>query len=147
MIFHEIVLAFKCNHFVILDLNGLIMETSVEEIKEFLQNALKKHLGDLKVRHDKDTSFEVCGTIEAMQGKQKVDGFYFASVMPKPKDCRLYFFPIYTHVAAFQFSDALKMQLTGQSCFHVKKISPQLKEEIEGMIALGIDLYKQDGLI
>lgn len=123
------------------------METSVEEIKEFLQNALKKHLGDLKVRHDKDTSFEVCGTIEAMQGKQKVDGFYFASVMPKPKDCRLYFFPIYTHVDAFQLSDALKKQLKGKSCFHMKKLSPAIKEEIESMITQGIALYKKDGFI
>jgi hypothetical protein len=123
------------------------MITSVEEIQESLQQILKKHLGDLKIRHDHETSFEVCGTKEAMQGKQKVDGFYFASVMPKPKDCRLYFFPIYTHVESFKLSDDLRKYLKGKSCFHIKKLSPEIKEEIETMIARGIDLYKKDGLI
>lgn len=123
------------------------MITIVEEIQESLQQLLKKHIGDLKVRHDNDKSFEVCGTKEAMQGKQKVDGYYFASVMPKAKDCRLYFFPIYTHVESFNLSDDLKKFLKGKSCFHIKKLSPEVKEEIESMISQGIDLYKKDGLI
>lgn len=123
------------------------MITSVEEIQETLQQILKTHIGDLKIRHDNEKTFEVCGTKEAMQGKQKVDGYYFASVMPKPKDCRLYFFPIYTHVDAFNLSDNLKKFLKGKSCFHIKKLSPEIKEEVESMITHGINLYKKDGLI
>ncbi|MDC1211984.1 hypothetical protein N8Z73_00745 [bacterium] len=87
------------------------------------------------------------GTKPGMQGKQKVDGYYFASILPKPKDCRLYFFPIYTHADEFELSDELKKCLKGKSCFHIKKLSNELEIEIKGMIEKGVNLYLADGLI
>ena len=83
-----------------------------------------------------------------MQGKQKVDGIYFASVVPKPKDIRLYFFPIYTHAAGFEnISEGLQKCLKGKSCFHIKKLSPELESDITAMVKRGVDLYKKDELI
>ena len=83
-----------------------------------------------------------------MQGKQQVDGIYFASVVPKPQDIRLYFFPIYTHVAEFEgLSDALRKCLKGKSCFHIKQLSPDLETEIGAMVAKGVAIYARDGLI
>ena len=123
------------------------MKNTVEEIQQSLHEILKYHIGPLRVRDDNDKKLEVCGTIEAMQGKQKVDGYYFASVIPKPKDCRLYFFPIYTHVDQFELSEGLKKMLKGKSCFHIKKMSPEIEEEIRSMVAKGVELYKSDGVI
>ena len=123
------------------------MKTDLAEIQDFLKNQLPSHSPVLRVRFDEQAKFEVCGTIEAMQGKQKVDGFYFGSVVPKPKDIRLYFFPIYTHVDAFNLSDELKKSLKGKSCFHIKKMSSEMEQEISEMIAKGVDLYKADNLI
>ena len=83
-----------------------------------------------------------------MQGKQKVDGYYFGSVVPKPKDIRLYYFPIYTHIDEFSWiSDDLRFCLKGKSCFHIKKLSDDLEGEIGKMIERGIELYKKEGLI
>lgn len=116
-----------------------------------LQNHLKKVLIDrcppLSVRKDNEQVFEVAGTKPAMQGKQKVDGYYFASVVPKPKDIRLYFFPIYTHTDAFELSEDLKKLLKGKSCFHLKNVNEKVLEEIEEMIKKGIHLYEADDLI
>lgn len=116
-----------------------------------LQNHLKKVLTDLcpplSVRKDNEQVFEVAGTKPAMQGKQKVDGYYFASVVPKPKDIRLYFFPIYTHTDAFELSEDLKKLLKGKSCFHLKNVNEKVLEEIEEMIKKGIHLYEADDLI
>lgn len=116
-----------------------------------LQNHLKKVLTDLcpplSVRKDNEQVFEVAGTKPAMQGKQKVDGYYFASVVPKPKDIRLYFFPIYTHADAFELSEDLKKLLKGKSCFHLKNVNEKVLEEIEEMIKKGIHLYEADDLI
>lgn len=125
------------------------MKTDLPEIQATLQNILKSQTPLLKVRTDKPTNFEVAGTKEAMQGKQKVDGYYFASVIPKPKDIRLYFFPIYTHAAAYDgtLSDELKNCLKGKSCFHIKKLSPEMEKEIEGMVNKGVELYLKDNLI
>jgi hypothetical protein len=124
------------------------MKTEVEDIWNTLASMLKKQVPPLKIRKDTTEVLEVCGTKETMQGKQKVDGFYFASVLPKAKDCRFYFFPIYTHVNEFAtLSNEAQKALKGKSCFHIKKLSPELEKEIEDMIKKGVKLYKKDGLI
>ncbi len=123
------------------------MKSDLTEIQTTLKDLLKAQAPALRVRHDEEKKFESCGTKEVMQGKQKVDGHYFASVIPKPKDIRLYFFPIYTHVDQFDISAEAKKALKGKSCFHIKKLSPELEVEIKGMIEKGVALYKKDGLI
>jgi hypothetical protein len=124
------------------------MKTDLKEIEGSLKAMLKGLEPKIKIRVDNGKNFEAAGTIPAMQGKQKVDGYYFASVMPKPKDVRLYFFPIYTHVDAFSdVSDELRKCLKGKSCFHIKKLSPELEVEFARMINKGAELYKKEGLI
>lgn len=124
------------------------MTTDLTEIQQTLKGLLAAQIPPLRARIDKDTQYEVCGTKEAMQGKQKVDGFYFGSVIPKPKDVRLYFFPIYTHVDAYgPLSPELQKCLKGKSCFHIKKLTPEMEQEIAAMIKLGVELYLKEGLV
>lgn len=122
------------------------MTKDIEEIRETLKDILKEHMDVLKVRVDKPTNFEVNGTIEAMQGKKKVDGIYFSSVVPKEKDVRLYFFPAYTHAGEYEgLSDQMMKFKKGKSCFHIKKLDDALEQEIKDMVEKGIALYQQDG--
>ncbi|MCB0661613.1 MAG: hypothetical protein KDC24_02645 [Saprospiraceae bacterium] len=122
--------------------------TDLQAIENSLKEMLKAQAPHLQIRTDSPTNFEAAGTKPAMQGKQKVNGFYFASVMPKPKDVRFYFFPIYTHPDAFSdISDEFRKCLKGKSCFHIKKMSPGLKDEIEAAIQKGVELYQKDDLI
>ncbi len=123
------------------------MKSDLQEIQTTLKDMLHAQAPALRIRHDEAEKFEACGTKEVMQGKQKVDGHYFASVIPKAKDIRLYFFPIYTHVDEFSISPDLKKFLKGKSCFHIKKLTPEVEEEVKGMIAKGVALYEDDGLI
>ena len=124
------------------------MKTDLSEIRETLQNMLTRHTPPLRVRRQSAENFEVAGTKETMQGKQKVDGYYFASVMPKSKDVRFYYFPIYTHADQFAgISEELRKCLKGKSCFHIKKLSPGLESEITAMIEKGVAIYLADGLI
>ena len=120
----------------------------LNKIQLRLQNALKEHTPPLQVRKENENVFEVAGTKRRMQGKQMVDGFYFASVVPKPKDIRLYFFPLYTHPTQFvEMSETLKKFLKGKTCFHIKKLDEALEAEIKEMIKNGIDAYVADDLI
>lgn len=124
------------------------MITDLTEIQVFLNNTFKSHIPLLRIRKDNENVLELCGTKERMQGKQKVDGYYFGSVVPKPKDIRLYFFPIYTHPDAFlDISSELRKYLKGKSCFHIKKISPEIEQEIREMISTGVKLYEKEDLI
>lgn len=120
----------------------------LQEIQQKLHLLLKSFVPPLRVRKESDEIFEVCGTKPVMQGKQKVEGFYFASVVPKPKDIRFYFFPIYTHPKKFEvLSQAMQKCLKGKSCFHFKKMDEALINELSNMVALGVKLYKKDNLI
>lgn len=123
------------------------MKTDVNEIRATLIDILKANTPPLKIRTDKDTNFEVAGTKETMQGKQKVDGMYFGSIVPKPKDVRLYYFPIYLYPDEFSLPDDLKKCLKGKSCFHIKKLDDNLENEIKAMIAKGVELYKKNDLV
>lgn len=124
------------------------MKNEVEDIRASLIAIARKQVPPLKVRNESSLNFELAGTKEVMQGKQKVDGYYFCSIVPKPKDVRLYFFPIYTHVDAFStISAELRKCLKGKSCFHIKKWSLELEKEIEKMMKLGVQLYQKDALI
>lgn len=123
------------------------MKTSLEDIEAALMEQLNKQIPPLRSKNSSQGGMTFEGTKPGMQGKQKVDGYYFASVVPKPKDVRLYFFPIYTHADQFQLSADLQKALKGKSCFHIKKLSPELEEEIGAMIEHGKKLYLADGLI
>jgi len=120
----------------------------LSDIQAYLKECLTSQQPTLKITKDTDASFEVTGTIEAMQGKKKVDGYYFATVVPKPKDIRLYFFPIYTHVDTYKdISPEMRKMLKGKSCFHIKNLDEDLKKEVQEMIQLGVKTYQKEGLI
>ena len=124
------------------------MVTDVSEMQSRIIGMLKKHIGDLQISKETESNFEVIGTKPGMQGKKKVNGYYFSSVVPKPKDVRLYFFPIYTHKEGIgELPQPLAKCLKGKSCFHIKKMDEELESQLITMIDKGIELYKKDGLI
>lgn len=124
------------------------MKTNLQEIQSTLKAMFNDIGPELQIRIDTLTNFEIAGRKEVIQAKQKVQGHYFASIIPKPKDIRLYFFPIYTHLLAFSdLNPELQKCLKGKSCFHIKKLSPELETAIKSMLEKGYRLYCQDNLI
>jgi len=114
--------------------------------------ALKKRMldmeGTLRARINTDMQVELAGKKEVMQGKQKVDGHYFASIVKKPGDVRFYFFPIYTHVDEFpEIPEPMQKRLKGKSCFHMKKSDADELHHITDLMQKGLELYIRDGLV
>lgn len=101
----------------------------------------------LKIKQSKEGGFTAEGTIEAMQGKQKVEGIYFCSFLIKPKDLRFYFFPIYTHKEEFELSERMQKFLKGKSCFHLKQLDEEILSEVEALIEKGITVYQKNALL
>ncbi len=121
---------------------------TVDEMAAKLRGMLSAHTPTLRIKSADEANFVVEGTIPTMQGKQKVDGIYFASVVPKAKDVRLYFFPIYTHVDAFTDIPAdLRKYLKGKSCFHIKNLEGELEEAVQAMIDRGVAVYQEAELL
>ncbi len=124
------------------------MTKDINEIQAKLIDILKEQIDVLKISAETENKFEVSGTIEAMQGKKKVDGIYFASVVPKPKDVRFYFFPTYTHKEQIgELPENLKKALKGKSCFHVKYMDDEFEDNIKELVKTAVKLYQADGLL
>lgn len=122
--------------------------TELNEIQQRLIDILKGYIPSLKVTLDSDEKFEVSGTIKAMQGKKEVDGIYFASVVPKAKDVRFYFFPAYTHREQLEnLIEPVKKALKGKSCFHIKKMDEKFEGHLKDLVQKSVELYKKDGLL
>ncbi|MFK7971444.1 MAG: hypothetical protein AB8F95_13830 [Bacteroidia bacterium] len=124
------------------------MTKDLTEIREKLVNILKEHVGPLKITSDTNEKFEMSGTIEVMQGKKKVEGHYFSTVIPKPKDVRFYFFPTYTHKEQIgALPEDLQKALKGKSCFHIKKMDDEFETNLKALVKKSVELYQADGLL
>lgn len=124
------------------------MTKDLNEIRETLTSILKEHSNVLKVTADTKDKFEVSGTIEAMQGKKKVNGIYFSTIVPKPKDVRFYFFPTYTHKDQLgELPENIKKALKGKSCFHIKYMDDDMESNLKDLVKKSVELYQADGLL
>lgn len=122
--------------------------TEIDELFEDLRQRFLDMEGELQVRVNKEGHVELSGRKEVMQGKQKVNEHYFASIVKKPGDVRFYFFPIYTHVDEFHdIPESMRKRLKGKSCFHIKKSDREELHHISDMMKTGLTLYIQDGLV
>ena len=123
------------------------MTKDLETIALKLKGILNKHQNVFKVTSVKPENFEVSGTIPTMQGKKKVEGIYFASVVPKPKDVRFYFFPLYTHKDKVDpmLNDNTRKLLKGKTCFHVKHLTPEIEHNLQELTDKAVELYQHDG--
>mgnify|MGYP001455552244 FL=1 len=124
------------------------MTKDINEIQAKLIDIIKEQMDVLRISAETENKFEVSGTIEAMQGKKKVDGIYFASVVPKPRDVRFYFFPTYTHKEQIgELPENLKKALKGKSCFHIKYMDNEFEENLKELVKTAVKLYQADGLL
>jgi hypothetical protein len=71
----------------------------------------------------------------------------FASLIVKKSYVGFYYMPIYAEPDGMRefFGDDLLALLTGKSCFHVKRLTPDLSEQIADVLARGLKLYRERG--
>jgi len=117
----------------------------IDELYTEIRDALQSYGDAFYVEKDSGEVYQVRGTIPTMQGKKKVDGMYFATIMKKAMDVRYYFFPLYTHPDNFSFmTDELRALLKGKTCFHLKPASVDVKD-VKALIQNGVEIYRREG--
>ncbi|MBT3249328.1 MAG: DUF1801 domain-containing protein [Candidatus Pacebacteria bacterium] len=77
---------------------------------------------------------------------RKRNKVYFAGVIQQKHFVGFYFMPIYADPKKFKklFSPILLSLLKGKSCFHLTKMTPELKSEIKLALKLGFDEYQNN---
>jgi len=133
-------------------MSAQLKKVSRQKLKEDLypevENLLKPFAKNFTVRtgmvrNKRDYNLIVDRPIEV--GGRKRDCLYFASVIDQ-KGYVGFYFTLINNQPAFKkyLSDLLKVQ-KGQSCFHIRKLTPELRAEIKSALNMGFDYYKKQG--
>ena len=125
------------------------METKdFNEIMAELKKLLTRYNNELKVTKNSDKAYELTIDKPVSLAGRKYDNLFFASCMLQKGHVGFYFFPVYTHPAAFPaIPDELKKTLKGKSCFNLKKWNDAIAAQVEDILQQGLELYKKEGLI
>ena len=89
-------------------------------------------------------AYHLYGNKEVSLFGKKPQPTYVAGVIQQKNYVSFYFSPIYSHPDFFKnISPGLKKFLKGKSCFNINKTTPQLLKEIEDILKMGINKYKE----
>ena len=82
-----------------------------------------------------------------IEGRKRKEVF-FAGLIIQKSYVGFYYMPVYAEPEVKQlFKPELLKLLKGKSCFHIKKLTPELLDQIESALQAGYVLYKQRGWI
>ncbi|MFX0077320.1 MAG: hypothetical protein ACFE96_17905 [Candidatus Hermodarchaeota archaeon] len=124
------------------------LETIFLELKKILE----KNSGTFLIKNQyigsqakqQKPGYHLYGSKEVSLFGKKPQPTYIAGVIQQKNYVSFYFSPIYSHPDLFtDISLDLKKFLKGKSCFNINKITPQLLKEIEDILKVGIDKYKE----
>jgi hypothetical protein len=122
-----------------------------EELVEIfgeLKGMLKEYEGKLKPKFDLDSKYDLWSfkDVEIAGGKRKEVSF--ATIIIQSSYVGLYYMPIYTDTDLKDvFEPELLSTLKGKSCFHIKKLDPEMRRQIEKALKTGYDLYEKRGWV
>lgn len=125
---------------------------NLEKIFKELKKILEKHSSNFLIKNQyigsqskqNKPAFHLYGSKDVNLFGKKPQPTYIAGVIQQKNYVSFYFSPIYSHPDFFKnLSIDLKKFLKGKSCFNINKITPQLLEEIEDVLKLGIKKYKE----
>jgi hypothetical protein len=79
---------------------------------------------------------------------RKKPNIAFAGLIIQSSYVGFYFMPVYSVIETKDFfkPELLKL-LKGKACFHIKKTSPELLEQIREALRIGFEKYKENGWI
>ena len=124
------------------DVNKLI------SIFKELKSILKKYEDPLKPKFDLDSKYDLWSFKNVEIAGRKRKEVSFASIIIQSSYVGLYYMPIYTDVTLQDvFKPELLKLLKGKSCFHIKELNPELKQQIKEALDVGYNLYKKRGWI
>lgn len=126
---------------------SLLLEDTFRDLQAILapySPPLQSVVGLVKNKRD----YNLVTAKEAVIAGRKRDNLYFASVIEQKGYVGFYFMPIYCCPALRKSipPELLKL-LEGKSCFHVKALTPALKEQVRTAVKLGFDGYVKNGWV
>jgi len=115
-----------------------------EELKHLLEPYAKR----FSVRVDEPGHYELWSEANmAPPGKPKREP-YFAGLIIQKAYVGFYFMPVYIDPSlAESIGPDLLPTLKGKSCFYIKKLTPELREQITDALRIGAQQYEKKGWV
>jgi len=113
-----------------------------------LKDLLAPYATRLTVRKDEPGYFDLWSEKDIeIDGRKRSDVFFCGLIIQKSY-VGFYFMPLYAdQERALVFAPDLLALLKGKSCFHVKRLTPEVREQIADALAAGWRLYEERGWV
>lgn len=114
-----------------------------KEIRKMLASFVK---GNYYVKSDKPGQYELYYGKEIKLAGRVIPELCFASLLIQKGYVGFYFFPVYMNdLLKRKLGNVLLKTLKGKTCFHIKKGSPEMLQEIEEALQTGYAYYTSQG--
>lgn len=115
-----------------------------EEVKQLLT----PYAARLTARKDEPGHFDLWSEKEIVVDGRRRKEVFFAGVIVQRSYVGFYFMPLYADDdLSLVFGRELLATLKGKSCFHLKRMTPELRTQIEDALAAGWRLYEERGWV
>lgn len=127
------------------------MPTDVAKLVEIfieLKKMMKKYEPPFESQFDLDSKYDLWSFKDLEIAGRKRKKVNFATIIIQSKYVGFYYMPIYTDTDLVEvFRPELLKLLKGKSCFHIKELTPDIREQIEEALEIGYKLYKTRGWV
>ena len=113
-----------------------------------LKEVLGPYAQRLTVRKDEPGYFDLWSEKDIEIDGRKRKDVYFCGLIIQKSHLGFYFMPVYADGdLSSVFGPDLLATLRGKSCFHIKRMTPELKEQIAAALDAGWRLYEERGWV
>ena len=119
-----------------------------DEIFNSIRSLLQKYRPPFEPKRDEAGYYDLWSFKQVViEGRKKQEVFFAAAIIQKSY-VGFYFMPVYAEPEVKRlFAPELLRLLKGKSCFHIKKLTPELVGQIESALEAGSELYRQRGWV
>lgn len=124
------------------------MQEELIEIFRKLKKILKQYENPLVPKYDLDSKYDLWSRKNVVIAGRKRKEVYFAGLIIQTSYVGLYYMPVYADKDLRKFFKPEMLEiLKGKSCFHIKKLGPELEKQIRDALKRGYSLYKKRGWV
>ncbi|NTU75512.1 MAG: DUF1801 domain-containing protein [Anaerolineaceae bacterium] len=123
------------------------MET-LQEIFNSIRSMMAEYQPPFVARMDDPSHFDLWSEKQVVIAGRKRNDVYYAGLIIQKSYVGFYYMPVYanTELKEVFHPDLLKL-LKGKSCFHIKKLDPQLMDQIRSALKIGFEQYQKSGWV
>ena len=113
-----------------------------------LKEMLQRYSPPFQSKNDIESYYDLWSFKDLVIEGRKRKEVAFASVIIQSSYVGFYFMPVYAEPEVkVLFKPELLSKLKGKSCFHIKQLTPELREQISDALEQGFEMYKNRGWV